>query len=186
MPSCLYTGNVVTLCAEDLFRSLRQNGSGTADKTLEKADEFCSECSHGPRGHDKTETSGGDSRRHVVWRGGTRPQPKIVQHGDVTWEPHPQLANARVAYLLSNRDENMDLTCMLVHLPRGSHVERHTHECDDIVYVIKGKAKMWIEDIGDVPLNEGTFVRIPKGVAHQPHSIERDFVAYDVFYPFIA
>jgi quercetin dioxygenase-like cupin family protein len=111
---------------------------------------------------------------------------KIVHKEDIKWEPHPQLATAKVAYLVSNRDEKMDLTCMLVHLPRGTRVEKHTHECDDIIYVLKGKALLWIDGIGDVPAVEGTFVRVPKGVKHQPHSIEEDFIAYDVFYPFLA
>jgi len=111
---------------------------------------------------------------------------KIVQPQDVKWEPHPQLANAKVAFLVSHRDENMDLTIMLVHLPVGTEVERHTHECDDIIYVVEGKAKIWIEGIGDVPAEKGSFVRIPKGTLHQPHDIEEDVVVYDVFYPFLA
>jgi len=111
---------------------------------------------------------------------------KIVQKGDVKWEPHPQLAGVEVSYLVSHRDENMDLTCMLVHLPPGAHVPKHTHECDDILYVIKGKAKVWVEGVGDVPAVAGTFVRIPKGVLHQPHDVEEDFIIYDVFYPFLA
>jgi quercetin dioxygenase-like cupin family protein len=111
---------------------------------------------------------------------------KIIQPRDVTWEPHPQLANAKVAFLVSHRDEGMDLTCMLVHAPVGTPIEKHTHECDDIVYVVKGKAKMWIEEIGDVPMTEGTFIRIPRGTVHQPHDIEEDLIVYDVFYPFLA
>jgi len=34
---------------------------------------------------------------------------------------------------------------MLVHLPPGTKVEKHIHEnSDDIIYVVKGKAKIWI------------------------------------------
>jgi mannose-6-phosphate isomerase-like protein (cupin superfamily) len=113
-------------------------------------------------------------------------QAKIIQKDAIKWEPHPQLAGAEVAYLVSHRDDTMDLTCLLVHLPVGTHVAKHTHECDDIIYVLQGKAKIWIEGIGDVPMAAGTFVRVPKGVQHQPHSIEEDFIAYDVFYPFLA
>ena len=113
-------------------------------------------------------------------------KPKVVQPNDVNWEPHPQLANAKVAFLASHRDENMDLTCMLVKLQPGTEVEKHTHECDDIVYVLSGSAKMWIEGVGDVPMTPGTFIRIPKGVQHQPHSIEEEMLAYDVFYPYLA
>ncbi len=113
-------------------------------------------------------------------------KPKVVQRDDIKWEPHPQLANATVAFLISHRDENMDLTCMLVRLPTGTYVEKHTHECEDIIYVIEGKATIWIEGIGDIPMTKGTFIRIPKGVQHQPHDIEQDILAYDVFYPFLA
>jgi len=113
-------------------------------------------------------------------------QTKVIQPSDIKWEPHPQLARAEVSYLVSHRDENMDLTCVLVHLPPGTKVDKHTHECDDIIYVVKGKAMMHIEGTGEVPMVVGTFLRIPKGVAHQPYNIEEDFIAYDVFYPFLA
>lgn len=113
-------------------------------------------------------------------------KPKIVQQEGLKWEPHPQLANVEVSYLVSHRDENMDLTCMLVHIPRGVDAPKHTHECDDIVYVVKGKAKIWVDGIGEVPAVPGTFVRIPKGVLHQPHDVEEDLIIYDVFYPFLA
>ena len=112
---------------------------------------------------------------------------KVVQPEEIKWEPHPQLATAKVSYLLSKRDENADLTCFLVHLPVGSEVEKHIHEgSDDIIYVVKGKAKMWIDKVGDVPLVEGSFIMIPKGVLHQPHDVEEDLLVYDVYYPFLA
>lgn len=112
---------------------------------------------------------------------------KIVQPDQIKWEPHPQLAEAKVSYLLSHRDENADLTCLLVHLQAGAEVEKHTHDnSDDIIYVLKGKGKMWIDGVGDVSIEKGAFIRIPKGVLHQPHDIEEDVLAYDVFYPFLA
>jgi len=111
---------------------------------------------------------------------------KIIQPEDLKWDPHPQLANVKVAFLLSHRDDQMDLTCMLVSLPVGTQVEKHTHDCDDIFYVLGGKATVWIEGIGDVPMREGTLARIPKGTQHQPHDIEEDLIVYDVFYPFLA
>jgi quercetin dioxygenase-like cupin family protein len=111
---------------------------------------------------------------------------KVIQPHEIKWKPHPQLANAKVAYLLSKREEKVDLPCFLVHLPVGTEVERHIHEnSDDMIYVIKGKAKLWVDQVGDVPMVEGTFVRIPKGVLHQPHDIEEDLIAYDVFCPFL-
>lgn len=42
--------------------------------------------------------------------------------------PHPQLEKAKVGYLLSNRDENVDLTCLLEQLLVGMEVPKHIHE----------------------------------------------------------
>ena len=112
---------------------------------------------------------------------------KLIQPEERKWDPHPQLPGIEVAYLLSNRVDQVGITCALVHLPVGSEVEKHLHEnSDDIIYVLKGKAKMWIEGVGDVPLATGSFLRIPKGTWHQPHAIEEDFLAYDIWYPALA
>lgn len=109
---------------------------------------------------------------------------KLIQPGERKWDPHPQLPGVEVSYLLSKRADNVNITSALVHLPVGSKVDRHLHEnSDDIIYVLKGKAKMWIDGIGDVPLVTGTFLRIPKGTMHQPHDVEEDLIAYDVWYP---
>lgn len=112
-------------------------------------------------------------------------QPKIIQPYNLEWEPHPLVTGIESAYLISNRDENVDLTCMLVHVPSGTHVEKHSHECDEIIYVLKGKAMMSIDGIGEVSMTAGTFLRIPKGVTHRPYKIEDSLIVYDVFYPFL-
>jgi hypothetical protein len=44
---------------------------------------------------------------------------------------------------------------------------------------------MSIDGIGKIPMTAGTFLRIPKGVTHQPNMIEDDLIVYDVFYPFL-
>lgn len=68
----------------------------------------------------------------------------------------------------------------------GTEAAPHVHEhSDDLLYVVHGRAKMGIEGRGDVPLAPGTFLRIPKGVWHQPHDIDEDFLAYDVWYPYL-
>jgi uncharacterized RmlC-like cupin family protein len=111
---------------------------------------------------------------------------KVIQPTEMKWDPHPQLPKIKVAYLLSKRDDDIDITCALVNLPVGSQVEKHFHEnSDDIIYVVKGKAKMWIDGVGDVPMVAGGFIRIPKGVWHQPHDVEEDVIAHDVWYPFL-
>ncbi len=112
-------------------------------------------------------------------------QLKLIQADQVSWEPHPQFENVEVASLLSNRDDRMDLSIMLVRLPPGTVVEKHVHDCDDIAYVIRGRGSIWIEGVGDRPMTEGSFVRIPKGVQHFVHDVEEELFIYDMFYPFL-
>lgn len=109
---------------------------------------------------------------------------KLIQPDERTWDPHPQVPGVEVSYLLSKRTDHVDLTGALVHLPVGAQVAKHRHEnSDDIIYVLQGRAKMWVDGIGDVPLVAGTFLRIPKGTMHQPCDVEEDLIAYDIWYP---
>ncbi len=104
--------------------------------------------------------------------------PKVIDFSEAKWEPHPQLPGIEVAYLVSNRSDAIGITCAFVRLRARATPAKHSHErSDDILFVLKGKAKMWIDGYGDVLLNEGTFLRIPKGILHQPHDIEEDIIA---------
>lgn len=112
-------------------------------------------------------------------------QIKIISPSDIKWEAHPVFSGLTSAMLVSNRDEQMDLTCMLTRVSAGTVVEMHTHACDEIIYVIEGDAVMSIDGMSDIRMTQGTFLRIPKGVKHQPHSVKEDMLAYNVFYPFL-
>jgi len=109
---------------------------------------------------------------------------KVIQPGEMKWNPHPKFAGVEVASLLSKKDDNLDVTCTVVHWKVGAKFEKHIHEhSDDIIYVIQGKAKVWIDGVGDVSLTPGSFVRIPMGVLHEPHDVEQDFIAHDMWFP---
>lgn len=111
-------------------------------------------------------------------------EPKVIQKADMDWNPHPKFRGVEIAYLLTRKDDELDMTCALVHWQVGAEIPRHIHEdSDDILYILKGKAKIWIEDYGDIPVQAGSFVRIPKGVLHQPHDVEEDLIAHDTWFP---
>jgi quercetin dioxygenase-like cupin family protein len=112
-------------------------------------------------------------------------QTKIVHPSDIKWEEHPVFSGLRSAMLVSNRDDQMDLTCMLTRVSSGTVIDMHTHTCDEIIYVIEGDAVMSIEGMNDIQMTPGTFLRIPTGVKHQPHAVKEDMLAYNVFYPFL-
>ena len=101
---------------------------------------------------------------------------------DLRWERHPALAGVELSYLLLDDEKATGVTCALVRLAAGAEPARHLHEdADDIVFVLEGRGAMWVEGHGDLPLDPGTFLRIPRGVSHQPHDIEEDLVLYDVW-----
>lgn len=112
-------------------------------------------------------------------------QAKILHPSDITWEAHPCFEGLTSAMLVTHCDEHMDLTCMLTRVSVGTIIDEHVHECDEIIYVLEGNAIMSIERMDNVPMIPGTFLRIPKGVKHKPHTIEASILAYNVFYPFL-
>jgi quercetin dioxygenase-like cupin family protein len=111
-------------------------------------------------------------------------EPKVIHPFEMDWNPHPKFKGVEIAYLLTKREDDVDVTCAIVHWKVGAEVPKHIHEdSDDILYVLQGKAKIWIEAYGDIPLIAGSFVRVPKGVLHQPHDIEEDLIAHDTWFP---
>jgi mannose-6-phosphate isomerase-like protein (cupin superfamily) len=109
---------------------------------------------------------------------------KVVQPSEMKFNPHPQFKGVQISFLLSKRDDAVDVTCAIVRWAVGAQFDKHIHEnADDILYFIQGKAKVWIDGVGDFPVGPGSFVRIPKGVLHQPHDIEEEVVAHDMWFP---
>ncbi len=112
-------------------------------------------------------------------------QAKIIRPSDITWEAHPCFTGLTSAMFVSNRDDQVDLTCMLTRVMAGTIIDGHAHECDEIIYVLEGNAIMSIEGTEDVAMMPGTFFRIPKGMEHRPHTIKENILAYNVFHPFL-
>ncbi|MBL7225247.1 MAG: cupin domain-containing protein [Desulfobacteraceae bacterium] len=106
-----------------------------------------------------------------------------IKVDDLSWEPHPILKDLLIKKLLTHEKDNIDLSIVMVKVKKGTEVPAHVHEQDDIVYHLEGKGKMWIEDEGDFDVMPGSFMRIPAGVKHQPHDIEEDILAFDIFFP---
>ena len=104
--------------------------------------------------------------------------------GDIEEAAHPFLADIGMRTLFSRRDDGGGVTCFMVRCDVGAEIEEHVHQEEtDIIYVLKGKATMWIEDRGSFPLEPGVFVVVPKGFRHRTYDVEEELLIYDVFSP---
>jgi len=109
---------------------------------------------------------------------------KVLDPTTLQWAPHPKFKGVEVAYLLSRQEDGIDVTCILARWHVGAEIPKHIHEgSDDILYILRGKGKIWIDGVGDVPLAAGSFVRVPMGVLHQPHDVEEEMILHDMWFP---
>ncbi len=109
----------------------------------------------------------------------------IVRNLDSTTETeHPFLADVGMKTLYSKNDDDGEVTCFVIRCSVGSEIEEHVHPNEaDIIFVLKGKATMWVEDRGSFPLAPGVFVVVPRGLRHRTYDVKEELHIYDVFSP---
>ena len=103
---------------------------------------------------------------------------------NIQWIPHPVAAGVEIKPMISKGEHGLDVTCMLVSVPAGGEVPEHIHaEQEDILYPLKGKAMMWVEETGEFSLEPGVIVKVQPGKKHKITDVEEDLLIYDVFFP---
>lgn len=104
----------------------------------------------------------------------------------IQWSPHSFANGVEVKHLISKKEEGIDVTCMLVHIPKDKEIPEHSHESQaDILFPLKGQGIIWIEDVGDCIIKPGTSVFVACGKKHRIYSVQDDLLVYDVFCPAI-
>ncbi len=99
-----------------------------------------------------------------------------------TWEHMPR---ERVTDALSRRlitGERMMLA--QVYLDKGCIVPRHSHENEQLTYILQGSLRFWIGEDGEEELviRAGQVLHIPSSVPHMAEALE-DTLDVDVFSP---
>jgi quercetin dioxygenase-like cupin family protein len=71
-----------------------------------------------------------------------------------------------------------------VHLEKGSIVPRHSHENEQLTYILEGALRLWIGEDDDevVDVHAGEVLYIPSNVPHRAEALEKT-LDVDVFSP---
>ena len=100
------------------------------------------------------------------------------------WNPHPIAEGVKIKALVTKKDDDLNVSCLLVKIPVGREVPEHTHEEQvDILYPLQGSAEMHVEGTGTFRLEPEIVVRVPKGVKHKIFNVTEEVLVYDVFHP---
>lgn len=70
-----------------------------------------------------------------------------------------------------------------IYLDKGARVPMHSHENEQVTYLLEGSLKFWIgEERKEMVLRAGEVLHIPSNVPHEAEALE-DCVDVDVFSP---
>ena len=69
-----------------------------------------------------------------------------------------------------------------VYLKRGCLVPMHSHESEQMTYILQGALKVVVNGGEEITVREGEVLHIPSGVPHQAEALEDTF-ELDVFSP---
>jgi len=93
-----------------------------------------------------------------------------------------EIALDKVTEMLSRKIVSGDREMLVqVYVKRGCLVPMHSHDSEQMTYVLQGALKFLIEG-EDITVREGEVLHIPSGVAHQVEALEDTF-ELDVFSP---
>ncbi len=98
------------------------------------------------------------------------------------WE---DMDKERVTDQIDRRVITADRTMLAhVYLEKGSVVPRHSHENEQITYILQGALRFWIgeDESEEIVLRAGEVLCIPSNVPHKAEALE-DTLDVDIFNP---
>ncbi len=109
----------------------------------------------------------------------------MPQSSEVTWYRWSDMPKEKVSDLLDRRlitGERMMLAH--VYLKKGCVVPKHSHENEQLTYILEGSLRFWIGDDGadELVVSAGEVLHIPSNVPHKAEALE-DTLDVDIFSP---
>ena len=90
---------------------------------------------------------------------------RLFRSKEMTFAPHPRLANVRMAYCITRKDTETVSVCMIDISPKeGAPIHRHDSQVDSVL-VISGKGETYINGRWE-PIEAGDYIFVPEGEEH--------------------
>jgi quercetin dioxygenase-like cupin family protein len=94
--------------------------------------------------------------------------------------------DGNIKFIYTKEKDESPITVMMVKLKKGVSLPEHVHpDQPDLVYVLEGKATMFIDGEGEFPLLPGMVVQVPPNTSHAMRNVEEELLVYNVFSPAI-
>src|SRR5919198_4469082 len=110
---------------------------------------------------------------------------RTTQERSVTWYRWDEMPREKVSAMLDRRLITGDRIMLAhVYLKRGCVVPKHSHENEQLTYILEGALKFFIGEDGrqEVVVRAGEVLHLPSNVPHEAHALE-DTLDVDVFSP---
>ena len=104
---------------------------------------------------------------------------------EVTWYRWSDMPKEKVSDLLDRRLITGDRMMLAhVYLKKGCIVPKHSHENEQITYILQGALRFWIgeDQSEEIVVRAGEVLHIPSNVPHKAEALE-DTLDVDVFSP---
>jgi quercetin dioxygenase-like cupin family protein len=100
-----------------------------------------------------------------------------------SWEDHPSVKNVSIKKIVTKEQFGEESpSIIMVKIPAHVEVPEHIHDTsEDILFILSGSGTMWIDEIGDMKLQKGTVVRVPRNTKHRIFDVSEELLVYDVF-----
>jgi len=104
---------------------------------------------------------------------------------DQKWEDHfMKGVDGKIKFLYTRERDESPITVMMVRLNEGVTLPDHVHrDQPDLIYMIEGKATMFIDGVGEFPVEGGMVVQVPPNTLHSIRNVEKAVLLYNVFAP---
>ena len=109
----------------------------------------------------------------MLWR----PMPKWTVHKIEQAPREPMIAGVERRFVSGERT-----TVGQIWIAKGALVPRHTHESEQVSYIVSGALRFLLDDRDDVTVRSGEILVIPSNIPHSAEALE-DTYDIDLFSP---